>query len=79
MCGCAPGVSSGYYHHVSDGFFQVSDLLHVGVLAARGLAVEEGLAVEVDLQSSVVNGSDGNGELALKLDEKLSRYPSGLW
>ena len=47
-------------------------------MAALGFAVEEGLAVQVDLQSAIVYGYDGYGKLALKLGEEFSRYPSGL-
>ena len=47
-------------------------------MATLGLAVEEGLAVQVDLQPAIVHGGDCYGELAMKLCEELSRYPSGL-
>lgn len=67
----------GYGYLVTDCLFQLPDLFHFGVFAALGLAVEEGLAVQVDLQAAIVYRCDGYGKLASKLCEELSRYPSG--
>ncbi len=78
VSGCGPGDLGGYCYPVPDCLFQLSYLLHFGVVAALGFAVEEGLAVQVDLQSAIVYGYDGYGKLALKLGEEFSRYPSGL-
>jgi hypothetical protein len=75
MC---PGLLGGYCYFVPDCLLQLPDLIQCRVVAALGLAVEEGLAVQVDLQPAVVYGGYGYGELALKLCEELSRYPSGL-
>ena len=75
----AKGMLGGYCYLLPNCLLQRPYLIEAGVLAALCLAVEESLAVQVDLQPSIIYGGDGYGDLVLKLCEELSRYPSGLW
>ena len=80
ILGYGPSVLGGYCHFYlfPDYLLQLPDLIEAGVVASLGLAVEEGLAVQVYLQASVAHGGNGHGDVAMKLAEELSRYPSGL-
>ena len=67
-----------YCYLLPNCLLQLPDRIKAWVAASLGLAVEEGLAIQIDLQPAIVHGGDGYGEIAFKLCEKLSRYPSGL-
>lgn len=49
-----------------------------GWVGALGLAVENGLTVQHDLQPALANRGQGYAQGTAELCEKLGRYPSGL-
>ena len=72
------GTLGGYCYLFPNCLLPLPEISQGRVLASLGLAVKEGPAVQVHLQSAIIYRGEGHSNIAAKLAEELRRYPSGL-